>query len=203
MVEESLIEVLMREHRHIEAVAGACESLARTLDAGDPIDVYLPRRIAHFMQDYADCCHHNKEEELLFPALEAEGFPRDGCPLGVMRHEHEEARKLVARLRAGSHGAELSGLLRAVASTYADHIHKEDRVLYPLAQKALPQARQEQLRLDFLKADAAFGAERRHCLENFAGDLAVAYPSEPANEESPDARRRTIVDLARSCRRNS
>jgi len=79
--------------------------------------------------------HHEKEEHVLFPALEARGV---AMPLRVMRREHDELRRWKKRLLAAAHEAHpdteaiaepvgtLAGLLR-------DHIHKENEVLYPMA----------------------------------------------------------------------
>ena len=52
-----------------------------------------------FLSIFVDKCHHGKEEEFLFPALEAKGVKREGGPIGVMLHEHEQGRGLVAMLR--------------------------------------------------------------------------------------------------------
>ena len=47
--------------------------------------------IIEFSKVFMDRCHHTKEEELLFPAMVAAGFPKDS-PLAVMLHEHELGR---------------------------------------------------------------------------------------------------------------
>jgi len=75
------------------------------------------------------------------------GFPRDGGPIGVMLHEHDQGRAQVRVMaevagapapwspgdRERFHGAALgyADLLRA-------HIHKEDSILYPMAEARLP-----------------------------------------------------------------
>jgi hemerythrin-like domain-containing protein len=37
-----------------------------------------------FFRGFADKCHHCKEEDRLFPCMEARGIPREGGPIGVM-----------------------------------------------------------------------------------------------------------------------
>ncbi len=44
---------------------------------------------------FADQCHHGKEEDLLFPAMEAAGIPRESGPIGVMLEEHNIGRQYV------------------------------------------------------------------------------------------------------------
>src|SRR3989344_1479195 len=46
--------------------------------------------------------HHHKEEEVLFPALEQKGIPKDGGPIGMMLMEHEMKRGYVKDLVAGN-----------------------------------------------------------------------------------------------------
>ncbi|MFZ2628825.1 MAG: hemerythrin domain-containing protein, partial [Rugosibacter sp.] len=74
------------------AVLDAC------LEKGEPIDVEMVRKIVHFMREFADKCHHGKEEQLLFPAMEKKGVPETGCPLGGLMGEHKKGRSLVTAL---------------------------------------------------------------------------------------------------------
>jgi hemerythrin-like domain-containing protein len=99
-----------------------------------------------FLTIFVDRCHHGKEEEFFFPALEAAGVPREGGPIGVMLSEHEKGRKLVARLKqllAGYQSGDkqaASGIQQTIKD-YVDllkqHIAKEDKVLFPMADAKL------------------------------------------------------------------
>ena len=51
-----------------------------------------------FLKEFADKCHHGKEEGILFPALTAAGLPSQGGPVGVMLHEHVEGRALIQEM---------------------------------------------------------------------------------------------------------
>lgn len=55
--------------------------------------------IMEFLMVFVDKCHHGKEEDFLFPALEAAGVARDGGPIGVMLHEHERGRRHIADMK--------------------------------------------------------------------------------------------------------
>jgi len=44
-----------------------------------------------FLKEFADKCHHGKEEGLLFPALIQAGLPEKGGPIGVMLADHARA----------------------------------------------------------------------------------------------------------------
>jgi hemerythrin-like domain-containing protein len=95
-----------------------------------------------FFRGFADRCHHCKEEDRLFPCLEARGVPREGGPIGVMLREHEQGRRRVRAMaeeieaadggdavsteRVLEQGQQFLELLRA-------HIAKEDNVLFNMA----------------------------------------------------------------------
>ncbi|MEW5902069.1 MAG: hemerythrin domain-containing protein, partial [Acidobacteriota bacterium] len=99
--------------------------------------------IAEFLTIFADKCHHGKEEDLLFPAMEAAGIPREGGPIGVMLAEHVQGRNIIKRLTAAVEGcqaqrsgaaAEFAAAARDYAQLLSQHIQKEDHVLYPMAE---------------------------------------------------------------------
>jgi hemerythrin-like domain-containing protein len=67
------MQVLRNEHRVIEKVLDALE---RRLHS--PIDMTFYQQSLDFLRNFADGCHHAKEEKELFPILESE---LDVCPL--------------------------------------------------------------------------------------------------------------------------
>ena len=69
--------------------------LAEALENGQAVEAQILQQIVEFMQNFADKCHHGKEETHLFPMLEGKGVAMRGCPLGVLLHEHEKGRALV------------------------------------------------------------------------------------------------------------
>jgi hemerythrin-like domain-containing protein len=112
------------------------------------------RDIAEFMGVFADQCHHGKEEAHLFQALGRKGIPMRGCPVGALTAEHEAGRGL---MRAFSEAAEayinqgasakgpLIDCLKKLTELYPGHIWKEDYLLFPMTNKVLGPAEQEEL----------------------------------------------------------
>lgn len=141
------IETLMNEHRAIERVldglVGFVDEVQRTGGTEKP----ELARFVTFLREFADECHHGKEEEILFATMVEHGFPRQGGPIAVMLHEHDQGRGLVRILRdraeqdAPWSDADRKELV-AVANGYSEllraHIHKEDAILYPMAEQHLP-----------------------------------------------------------------
>jgi hemerythrin-like domain-containing protein len=80
-------EILTHEHRVIEQVLGCLEAMGAEARAAGRLDGAAAQDAVAFFRNFADRCHHGKEEVHLFPALEAKGFPRDGGPTGVMLDE--------------------------------------------------------------------------------------------------------------------
>ncbi len=147
-------EILMAEHRVIEPVLACLERLADAAESTGRLDLTSAAEAIEFLRTFADGCHHGKEEHHLFPRLVAQGWPRDRGPVGMMLFDHEEGRRLIgamdeARARAaGGEGAAAAGFAhaaRAYAELLRGHIHKEDRVLFPMADRSLDAGEQEAL----------------------------------------------------------
>jgi hemerythrin-like domain-containing protein len=82
--------------------------------------------------------HAHLEDELLFPALErALG---EAGPLVVMRSEHQEIDRLLARAAVAAERATACGDIWAALELARDHFAKEEAVLFPMARDALDEA---------------------------------------------------------------
>ncbi|MBI2986760.1 MAG: hemerythrin domain-containing protein [Deltaproteobacteria bacterium] len=152
---EKATEALKAEHRIIERVLAVLEKLTKS--PGD-IRVDLWEKAIDFIRNFADKCHHLKEEGLLFPALEEHGVPRDGGPIGMMLFEHEEGRGYVRAMAAALPLAKqdlvtAKTTLVENAGAYLrllrEHIAKEDEVLFEMADEALTSEDQKKLLKEF------------------------------------------------------
>src|SRR5512137_79380 len=85
-------EILSEEHRVIEQVLSALEKMADETERTGELDVAGAKDAVDFFRNFADRCHHGKEEARLFPLLEQHGFSPDCGPTAVMRLEHEQGR---------------------------------------------------------------------------------------------------------------
>ncbi|MGE5049876.1 MAG: hemerythrin domain-containing protein [Deltaproteobacteria bacterium] len=138
-------QLLMEEHEIILRGLRVLEALADRAVRGAEVPAKSVEQVLQFLGQFADLHHHHKEEEILFPALEEAGLPRDGGPVGVMLHEHEQGRKLISALRAAAPGAasdpasraRFADTARAYAALLSGHIDKENHVLFPMADQAL------------------------------------------------------------------
>jgi hemerythrin-like domain-containing protein len=153
-------EILSDEHRVIERVLNALHRLTAV-----PVNPSLEqwRKALEFLRNFADQCHHFKEEKILFPALEEHGIPREGGPIGMMLAEHEEGRAHVRSMIdaveqvAKGNGAASTTLLdhaRAYVTLLREHIQKEDDILFRMADEVIPEEEQRRILKDFENHEA-------------------------------------------------
>ena len=155
----ALTLILGEEHELIGRVLTPLARLGEQVASGASYDPRQAREFLRFLNEFCDLRHHEKEEGLLFPWLEARGLPRASGPLGVLGQEHEVSRDL--RLELSLIADELLVAPRAVAPRrrfrelvlrYVElltaHIEKEEQVLFPLADRFAVQTGAELLAED-------------------------------------------------------
>ncbi|NOY68289.1 MAG: hemerythrin [Deltaproteobacteria bacterium] len=145
---------LKKEHQGVELMLRILQAVSTRIERGEQIDSGHLDGMMEFFSIFVDKCHHGKEEEFLFPALEEAGVPNEGGPIGVMLSEHEKGRALVAKLREAtdcfkSGEGTVSRTFQAVTEEYValltQHIEKENNVLYVMADARLDNAKDAEL----------------------------------------------------------
>ncbi len=151
-------DLLVAEHEVICCVLTAVETEGDRLDAGAPLDPSFWEGAFDFFAGFADRCHHNKEEVMLFPALIAAGLPLENGPVACLLDEHEDGRRLVRAMREAL-GAQDRRALQAGARGFAkllrQHIDKENQVLFQMAKRLVKAEAEVQLRAGFERAETA------------------------------------------------
>ena len=90
---------LMLEHRLIERMVKAISKEVKLMKRKNDVNPVLIDTIADFLRMYADRCHHGKEEEILFRALEKKDLSEEHKKImDKLIDEHILARKLTATL---------------------------------------------------------------------------------------------------------
>lgn len=156
---EKATDALKHDHRVIEKVLDGMEQLT----GGAAASFETWRKALDFIRNFADRCHHLKEERLLFPALEERGIRREGGPIGMMLVEHEAGRAYVrAMAEALELGEENAAVARTILVENAEsylrllrqHILKEDDILFEMADEALNPDEQKELLRKFEEQEA-------------------------------------------------
>jgi len=141
------IEDLVSEHRAVLVALRIMERIERALASGDAAARAHLEEVLDFLKGFVDRCHHGKEEDVLFPEMERRGVPREGGPIGVMLAEHQAGRGHIRamaegleRLKGGDAAA--AAAIREASAAYRGlleaHIAKENSVLFPLADRLVP-----------------------------------------------------------------
>jgi hemerythrin-like domain-containing protein len=167
-------EVLIKEH---DSILEMLEVLGKVCDRLESADAVVPDHledILSFLKGFADRCHHGKEEDLLFPAMEAAGIPREGGPIGVMLMEHVQGRALIQRMGAAVDSlreadpnapTEFVGAGRDYVRLLSQHIEKENNVLFRMADMHISASKQQELEQGFDVVDQeTIGTEQ---IENY------------------------------------
>jgi len=135
-------KILKHEHQVILLAMDAVEREARQIEATGSVRGDRVAQMLDFFPNFADRCHHAKEEKLLFVKMQERGMPAQGGPIAVMLHEHNLGRQFWATIREALPRAELgeAPAVQAVHDSLAGyaqllraHIHKEDTILFPMA----------------------------------------------------------------------
>ncbi|MBI4247693.1 MAG: hemerythrin domain-containing protein [Candidatus Rokubacteria bacterium] len=145
--------ILRKDHELILRALALLERLADRLDPGEAADEPARKWLLDFFTTFVDGCHHRKEEQHLFPALEQRGIPRHGGPVGVMLADHDEGRRMVRALADGPDRMR-GDLIRRYAALLRGHIHTENDVLFVIADHVLERERQRELVTAFRTVEA-------------------------------------------------
>jgi hemerythrin-like domain-containing protein len=168
---------LKDEHEGVKIMLGIMGQVCEQLKATGSLNEEHFRGILEFLKVFVDKCHHGKEEDLLFPALEAVGVPHKG-PIAVMLHEHAMGRTHVKAIEE-AFAAHMTGdksssdviiqNVKGYISLLSAHIEKENTVLFVMADSLLSKEKQDELFEGFEKIEVERIGAGKH--EEFHGLL--------------------------------
>jgi hemerythrin-like domain-containing protein len=154
---------LEHDHQVIEQVAALLAGVA-AFGNGERAFAFGAWAV-EFARRFADGCHHAKEEQALFPLLEARGIPRRGGPIGKMLLEHQVGRTLVQDMERALATRDLPAFV-ASAGAWAGllhaHIAKERGVLFPMGAHRLDGADDRALHARFAEIERESGGTTLH-----------------------------------------
>jgi hemerythrin-like domain-containing protein len=143
------IEDLQNEHQAIISGLQILDTFSRRIDRGLDVQRRDIHDIIGFLKEFADTCHHGKEEGILFPALINAGMEEKGGPIEAMLLEHAKGRELIKEMDIAVSGKEDHERFTRAAREYSDllqaHIAKENGVLFPSAENTLTAPQLDQI----------------------------------------------------------
>ena len=134
------INSLKKDHDLIEKVLKSMETTLDLLKNGKNIPEAILMEIIDFSKNFTNVCHHGKEEESLFPALEKTGMPKNMGPIAVMLMEHEITKKLSDKLEnsvkeyfENDDSTKLQFCIQEYIEHVTQHLWKENNRLFVMA----------------------------------------------------------------------
>jgi len=176
-------EDLKNEHEGVLLGLSILEKITLKTAAGETAEPDDLTRLVDFLKLFADKCHHGKEEGIFFPAMEKYGIPNEGGPIGQMLREHTQGRAYIAAMSEAASAVPVnSESFAANASSYIalmrDHIAKENTILFPLGDRAIPPEVQAELLEAFEEhEEAVMGKGTHQKLHRMLGAFTQKYLS--------------------------
>jgi hemerythrin-like domain-containing protein len=181
----NVTQVMVDEHKLILRMIALVEKNTALLESGKFRNWQFYLDAVDFIRNYADRFHHAKEEDVLFIELIKNGMPEKQSPIEAMHMEHDQGRAHVrameeATLKAieGETGqaAIIAEHAKGYASLLRGHIEKEDSILYPLAERILPEDVRSRMLSDYEQAEAkspGLEDKYRKLVENYEAQQAA------------------------------
>lgn len=187
-------DFLVSEHEMIERAMAVLKNNLEKIESAVKAPLQMQRAL-DFLLEFGDKMHNTKEEKFLFPLMAQKGLPVEGGPIGVMLMEHDAERKLLQKMTANLPSlAEATPAARqkfaAEGFEYlkirAEHIWKENDVLYAMGRKVFSDEENSVLLKEFKTLDQqTYGDNARLHYEQMLAEV----------EKDSEAKKRLIRNL--------
>ena len=135
---------LRRDHELIEKVVKAMDATIQLLNENKKIPESILLPVIDFSKNFTDVCHHSKEENSLFPALEQAGLPKNMGPIAMMLIDHERSREIATNMEASAkeylssgESEKLISDMKQYVEHITEHLWKENNRLFMMAEARL------------------------------------------------------------------
>ncbi len=157
------LETLMDEHLTIATTLGLLDVSAKKMQGGEELPTEFFDEVMDILENFADRCHHAKEEEVLFPLFKGNGA-KDSEAVSSFLEEHENGRAFVSALGKAVDRDDRLGIMENASGYYSlmsQHIRKEN-MLFPAWIKSLSDAASEEMAARFDRIEARSLGPERH-----------------------------------------
>lgn len=172
--------VLRHEHEAIVLALRILAEIDRHAIAHDPIHQEDLQALVDFLSEFADTCHHGKEETLLFAQLKRADTVQTTPAVERLLSEHAQGRRWLAKMRRALQPSFRSEAFHEAARHYTqlllEHIDKENNVLFPMAESLLTAQQLTELSRDFERFEVrVMGLQRHEALHRLLHELQTRY----------------------------
>jgi hemerythrin-like domain-containing protein len=153
------IQDLGEEHGGIMLMLDIMGKVATKLKNGENVKKEHLNKIVEFLRNFADKCHHGKEEKILFPELAKK--PLNKKLINMLLGEHKAGRDYIRgiaeslkKYKAGNpYAIHIAINAEGYIQLLTEHIRKENTILFPIAIKELPEKLQKEIEERFEKLE--------------------------------------------------
>lgn len=171
--------VLRHEHEAIVLALRILAEIDRHAIAHHAVERQDLQALVDFLSEFADACHHGKEETLLFPLLTQTGNPQVRRVVEQLLPEHAQGRHWIAKMRHALQPfrpENFHDAARAYAQLLLAHIEQENTVLFPMADRLLSTEQLISLSREFDAFELrVMGPERHEALHDLLVRLQTRY----------------------------
>ncbi|HWR33116.1 MAG TPA: hemerythrin domain-containing protein [Chitinophagaceae bacterium] len=163
-MQTSLSELLMTEHNVILEAGKLVESNNKLWESDPSAYKEFVNYLFGFFSVYADEFHHQKEEEILFPAISKVNEMAGMSIVQELAEQHEDFRQLVQEIRIvfdRQDYAATQQYLESYMDKLRDHIAAENDELFPMADDILSAEEIDRLYFKCIDKDEELGIVRK------------------------------------------
>ena len=179
---KSPVQDLKDEHSGILLMLDIMKKVINGLKNRQGIKIEHLEKITEFLVNFADKCHHTKEEEILFPEVIRE--KSNTALVNELLGEHKSGRDLISGISQSLKNYEpgkpdayhIASNMELYISLLTEHIKKENQSLFPVVEKQIPENVQMliQQRFDTLEREV-IGEGKHEEYHSWLKDLKEIY----------------------------
>ncbi len=179
------IKDLVNEHSLIRMMLAVLKGMDERIVRDKKVPTGDVRNALAFLREFADRCHHGKEEKLLFPMMRKNGIKEEADLMDLLTKEHAEGRGYIQNMEEAAEKRDesekkfaegfISNSQRYVA-LLDQHIATENGILFPQAEHFLSEAELGELEEKFERLETeVIGIGRHEELHEMLGRLKETY----------------------------
>jgi hemerythrin-like domain-containing protein len=160
------LNILIDEHLLIRQFLDNLNAALRKMEQGNrPPREFFDKAVS-FAREFTDKYHHFKEEYILFTRLAMKKGGKIDAEVDTLKFQHERGRALMGEVASAldgyDRGQEAQRLivlesLAAYLSLLRQHIHREDHIFFPMAEREIPWEEYRGLQEAFLREGKKMG----------------------------------------------
>src|SRR3989339_1283789 len=173
---------LGEEHGGIMLMMQIMKKIAIRLLDGKEVRREDLSKVVEFLVNFADKCHHGKEEDIFFPKLVKTTSNKK--LVNMLVGEHKTGRDFIRgivesfkKYKAGNPDAiHIAVNIEGYVQLLTEHIRKENTILFPIADKELPTKIQEKMAKEFERFEKnVIGAGKHEEFHGWLKELSQTY----------------------------